>query len=127
MTTGTLDREECLELLATASMGRVALSANALPTVLPVSFRLMGDRIVFRTAGRGSTPHVVAFQVDDIDPQSHVGWSIVVTGVAHQVTDPSELAEMESAVPPEWTAGDEARLVALSLERVVGHRLVGAP
>ncbi|HTN78507.1 MAG TPA: pyridoxamine 5'-phosphate oxidase family protein [Acidimicrobiales bacterium] len=127
MTAGTLGREECLELLAMASMGRVALSANALPTVLPVSFRLIGDRIVFRTGGRRSTPHVVAFQVDDIDPQSHVGWSIVVTGVAHEVTDPAELAEMESAVPPEWTAGDEARLVALSLERVAGHRLVEVP
>ena len=127
MTTGTLDREECLELLSMASMGRVALSANALPTVLPVSFRLIGDRIVFRTGRKGSTPHVVAFQVDDIDPQSHIGWCIVVTGVAHEVTDPSELAEMESAVPPEWTAGDEAPLVALSLERVAGQRLVGSP
>ena len=127
MTAATLGREECLELLSMASMGRVALSANALPTVLPVSFRLIGDRIVFRTGRTGSTPHVVAFQVDDIDPKSHAGWSVVVTGVAHEVTDPSELAEMESAVPPEWTAGDGARLVALSLERVAGHRLAGAP
>ena len=121
MSSRLLDRDECLGLLAIATVGRVALSANALPTVLPVSFRLVDDRIVFHS-GRSAPKNVIAFQVDDIDPRSHQGWSVVVTGVAHEVTDPAELAVMHAIVTPHWAAGDGA-LVALSLELVTGCRL----
>jgi nitroimidazol reductase NimA-like FMN-containing flavoprotein (pyridoxamine 5'-phosphate oxidase superfamily) len=33
-----LDAEECWELLALASVGRIALSVKALPTILPVQY-----------------------------------------------------------------------------------------
>lgn len=45
-----LDRDQCMALLATATLGRVGLSAGALPTVLPVNFLLQDDRILDRTA-----------------------------------------------------------------------------
>ena len=122
MNAQTLGRDECLGLLALASVGRVALSANALPTVEPVRFRLVDDHIVFQT-GRGATKNVIAFQVDKIDPESHEGWSVVVTGVAHEVTDPAELAAAHLLLSVGSNADDDANLVSLSLDVMTGSRL----
>ena len=44
-----LDRAECLRLLGTASLGRIGLTSGALPTVLPVNFRLIDDEIRLTT------------------------------------------------------------------------------
>src|SRR5690606_10684839 len=85
-----LGREECMRLLASASLGRLGITTGALPTVLPVNFRLVGDQIVFRTGSgtkldAATDNAVVAFEVDDMDPVWHTGWSVVVTGMAREV------------------------------------------
>lgn len=123
-----LDRDTCLALLAGSHVGRVGVSMGALPTVLPVSFRLVDERVVFRT-GLGSkldaatAGAVIAFEVDDIDPVSHEGWSVVVTGIA-EVVDPTgwEPPLPPSAIP-HWPAGDATRVLALPTGLVSGRRL----
>ncbi|MGH9177667.1 MAG: pyridoxamine 5'-phosphate oxidase family protein, partial [Acidimicrobiales bacterium] len=73
-----LDRAECLRLLETAAVGRIGITVGALPVVLPVRFQLQGERIVF-VATIGSTLEgatrdaVVAFEADQVDPQSCAG------------------------------------------------------
>src|SRR5262249_22574798 len=124
MNAETLERDECLDLLASATVGRVALSANALPTVLPVRFRLLGDHVVFITA-RSAPKTVVAFEVARIDPRSLEGWSVIVTAVAHEVTDPSELALGHAMDGPRW-ASDAGTLVSLSCDLMTGC-LLGVP
>ena len=44
-----LDRDECLTLLTTQSVGRVGLGGEH-PVVLPVLFAMLDGDIVFRTA-----------------------------------------------------------------------------
>ncbi len=123
-----LEREECLALMRTATIGRVGVSADALPTILPVNFLLDGDRIVIRS-GRGAKmtaaldEAVVAFEVDDFDPVSHAGWSVVVTGVANAVTDPEELEALESAPLRRWAPTGDDQFVSISTEFVAGRRL----
>lgn len=84
-----LPRTRCLELLGSRSLGRIALSHRALPTVVPVAYRLIGDRLVFVSAPdtgsllAGPRP-VVAFQVDEIDPGTFAGWSVVVIGTVEK-------------------------------------------
>ena len=122
-----LDRDECIRLLRTASLGRIGITAGALPTILPVNFRVDGDRILFRTsvgtkldaATRGA---VVAFEVDDFDPMYHSGWSVVVTGVARPLEDPPDRAMYTT---PRWAPGKSERLVEVSIEEVSGRRLDG--
>ena len=122
-------REVWLGLLATATLGRVALSSGALPTVLPVAFRLDGDRIVIRSrpgskldaATRNS---VVAFQTDAFDPGDHSGWSVEVTGVANAVTDPLEAARLSSLLPSTPSSPGESCIVAISTELVSGQRFL---
>ena len=123
-----LDRDECLRLLATASLGRVGLTTGALPTVLPVNFRCDGERILVRT-GEGSKLRaatdntVVAFEADDFDPLYHSGWSVVVTGVARVITDADELDQLATVPLARWAPQGTGRVVAISTEMVSGRRL----
>ena len=124
-----LSRDACLRLLATATLGRVGVSSGALPSVLPVNFRFDGRQILIRT-GVGTKLDaavdnaVVAFEVDEIDPVAHTGWSVLVTGVARELTDARELARAQ--VPPlaRWAPGGEDRVIAISTELVSGRRIV---
>lgn len=122
------EREQWLRLLGTVTLGRVALTSGALPSVLPVPFRLDGDRIVIRTRpgtklDAATRDAVVAFQADVLDPVDHSGWSVEVTGVATEVTDPDERARLSELLPPNGsTSALASRFVTISTELVSGQR-----
>ena len=124
-----LGRDECLKLLGTATLGRIGVTSGALPTVLPVNFRFDGRRILFRT-GEGTKLEaatnnaVVAFEVDEMDPLAHTGWSVVVQGVARGLTDPEELADTRRPPIARWAPGEDRCVVAISPEIVSGRRIV---
>lgn len=124
-----LEREECLQLLGRTTFGRIGVSVGALPAILPINYRLVGERIMFRTgvgtkldaATRGA---VVAFEIDEVDPFPHTGWSVHVTGVAREVTHPEELEELHQANIPRWAAThDGDRVVGIATEVVSGRRI----
>lgn len=75
----------CWALLATASVGRLALSVHALPAIYPVQYYLDGRQIV-ACVGHRQIPErslenaVVAFAADVIDPASRSGWAVQVLG-----------------------------------------------
>lgn len=88
-----LDRDECLRLLATAELGRIALTDDALPVIVPVNFRLAQQLVLIRTGlgtklDAATRNAVVAFEVDDVDPVRKVGWSVMVQGIARELADP---------------------------------------
>jgi nitroimidazol reductase NimA-like FMN-containing flavoprotein (pyridoxamine 5'-phosphate oxidase superfamily) len=125
-----LPREECLRLLSKATIGRLALSCRALPTVIPVTFSVQDDRIYVRT---GTGPQltdalrdaVVAFEVDDIDPIDHTGWNVVVTGRANEVTDFAELDLVTLSPTTAWAQTGNGRVAAIDIELVSGRRYTG--
>jgi nitroimidazol reductase NimA-like FMN-containing flavoprotein (pyridoxamine 5'-phosphate oxidase superfamily) len=127
-----LPRDECLRLLGKGALGRVAVSTAALPTILPVNYRYDGCRILVRT-GRGTKLDaatrnaVVAFEIDDVDPATRTGWSVVVTGVATELTDPAELAEVRSHPLERWAPGEDDRVIAISTDVVSGRRFLAHP
>lgn len=126
-----LDREDCLELLGRRTFGRVGVSVGALPAILPVNYRLVDELVVFRT-GEGTkldaatNQAIVAFEVDEIDALSHTGWSVMITGKAHRVTDPELLARFEAHGVPHWAHTDVAATVAIPATIVTGRR-IGVP
>src|SRR2546423_9211929 len=67
-----MSRAECIRLLGTVPVGRVAVVVDGDPVIVPVNFVMNGEDIVFRTAvgtkfrGLHANPSV-AFQVDHID------------------------------------------------------------
>jgi hypothetical protein len=124
-----LDRRTCLRLLDSAQLGRLAITYGALPTILPINFRLVDERIVFRTGvgtklDAATTNAIVAFEVDDLDPLSHTGWSVVVTGLAHEVTDPADRDRLDGARLPYWAPSVGDRIVAISTEMISGRRIL---
>jgi nitroimidazol reductase NimA-like FMN-containing flavoprotein (pyridoxamine 5'-phosphate oxidase superfamily) len=110
-------------------VGRLAVHSGALPVILPVNFLLTGCGIVIRTAegtklDAALRNAVVAFEADEFDEFGHTGWSVVVTGVAEEVTDPDEVAAMRALPLPHWAPGRADRYLRISLELVSGRKII---
>ncbi|GGT40357.1 pyridoxamine 5'-phosphate oxidase family protein [Streptomyces chromofuscus] len=128
-----LERQECLRLLAKATVGRIVHTRQALPAVLPVNFGLDTDgSVLLRTSAaselvRAIDGTVVAFEVDDVDAVAHTGWSVVVTGPASVVTDPAERERLARTGPHSWVPWPDEVFVRIGPELVTGRELVGRP
>ena len=124
-----LDREDCLELLKEELVGRVALTARALPVVLPVNFALLDGNIVWRSAqgtklNDASAGFVVAFEVDHYEPDHKRGWSVMIQGLAHVITDLRELDRARQLSIDSWALeGDPDHYVCLVPNIVTGMRI----
>lgn len=119
---------ECRDLLATAQIGRVVLSIDALPAAFPVNYWLIDDAIVFRTAPgtklTAALNHtVVGFEVDEIDAATRTGWSVLVVGTSNVLSDPAEIARLDQADLHSWAPVSAAHYVKISVGRVSGRRL----
>ncbi len=131
-----LDREECLRLIAPGGIGRIAWYGVAGPVVLPVNFRLHDGAIVFRTQEGGPMDQdlrtgiegveiKVGFEVDRIDEANHEGWSVLVQGPAHHVTDPEEIAKVSEAGVEPWAGGPRGLFMRITPYQVTGRRIQG--
>ncbi|MFJ4682931.1 pyridoxamine 5'-phosphate oxidase family protein [Streptomyces sp. NPDC091377] len=128
-----IDGAEALRLLGGVSLGRIVFTRHALPTVRPVNHALDDGDIVIRThEGAALTTHaqsedgpgvVVAYEADSFDPETRLGWSVVVTGYARLVTDPAELARCQALVRP-WVDQEMDQTVRIRPDLVTGVRLV---
>jgi nitroimidazol reductase NimA-like FMN-containing flavoprotein (pyridoxamine 5'-phosphate oxidase superfamily) len=129
-----LDEAECLRLISPGGIGRIAYSGRYGPTVLPVNYRLYQGSIVFRTAhdsptdedlrtGIAQAEYKVAFEIDDIDPAAHEGWSVLIQGPAHHVESAAEQASvLEAGVDP-WPDGDRELFLRIVPRRITGRRI----
>jgi nitroimidazol reductase NimA-like FMN-containing flavoprotein (pyridoxamine 5'-phosphate oxidase superfamily) len=126
-----LVEEDCLNLLAKSSLGRIAVTIGAVPAIFPVNYHLLDGQILFRT-GEGTKLHhgsdnaVVAFEVDEVDPVTHEGWSVLVVGVAREVKEREMAGSMLEQVPHPWAPGSREHVIAVVPEFVSGRRIVGA-
>jgi uncharacterized protein len=126
-----LSRPESLVLLASVRVGRVVFTVGALPAIVPIAFATHGDAVVMRTSvgtrlALAADHGVLAFEVDDVDPGTRTGWSVVVTGVAEIVTDPVERAVIHGLVEP-FAPGQNDVCVRLPLSVMTGRRVVELP
>ena len=122
-----LREQECLGLLASRVVGRVAVVVGGEARVFPVNYLIDGEDIVFRT-GEGTkldaarSGALVTFEVDDSDPLYHTGWSVMVTGPLEAVTEPSELDRMHGLPVRAW-GGDGRHIVRMPIARISGRRI----
>jgi uncharacterized protein len=85
----------CLEHLHSRDLGRVAFQIDRDIDVLPVNYATDGQTVIFRT-GTSTRLHRsprgrVTFEVDSWDPVTGVGWSVVLKGVAREITSGTDL------------------------------------
>ena len=120
-----LPRQECWRLLAGRSVGRLAvITQDGLPFVVPVNYALDGESVVFRsnfgTKFEALLRHPVAFQVDSIDEPHRTGWTVLVQGIAHEMTP----QEADHLTLEPWT-GPKQRWLRVVPRHVAGRRLRG--
>ena len=126
-----LDRAESLRLIARAPYGRVIFTRDALPAIRPVCHLVDDDEIIVRAritsrltgAVRQESSVVVAYEADDIDPMTHTGWAVVVTGRARSITDPLRLTRYERLLRP-WMDRTLDAVIAIEPTIVNGIRLL---
>ena len=127
----TLTREECLELLRGAVVGRIGYVADGLAIIIPVNFALLDGDIVFCTAKGSKLSWLslrgrVSFQADESRPADHEGWSVLIQGVAREVTDPGELAVLRRRPLRSWLRSPEEHWVRIGVESISGRALHAA-
>src|SRR5262245_45021357 len=113
-----LSPAECWDLLATQPVGRVAVSVGHYPLAFLVNYAVRGNADLYRT-GVGTKLYAihrsnVTFEVDAIDPVHHTGWSVMVKGVAQELSTtrdcgPAYEAERGGATP--WAPGNRDHLI----------------
>lgn len=123
-----LDRRECLALLAGTYVGRIVFTLDALPAVQPVNYVLDGDAIVIRSAPgsklTAATRHaVVAFEIDEIDLDSHGGWSVTAVGRAEEVIDAEERRRLSLLPLRPWAPGERHHFIRIRPELINGRRI----
>jgi nitroimidazol reductase NimA-like FMN-containing flavoprotein (pyridoxamine 5'-phosphate oxidase superfamily) len=134
-----MGESDCLAILAHGGIGRAVFVAERGPVALLVNYALLGGDVVFRTheatsIARAVRPSALArpgsvrigFEVDYVDHAVDQGWSVLVTGDAHEVVDATEVAEVEGVVIDPWSGEGRHRYVRLHPTEVTGRR-VGVP
>ena len=124
-----LDEGECWELVRSREVGRVAYDDERGPMVVPVTFVLDGESVLFRVApytqlARHLPDARAAFEVDEIDYFRRTGWSVVLRGTI-QTVQGHDLPAPE-ARPTPWPEGQRTLHLKLTPDMVTGRRLLEA-
>jgi uncharacterized protein len=117
---GRLDEALIRDRLRRARVARVAFADGEQPLIFPVNVAVDDDqRIAFRTAIdsplAGLDGRRVAVEVDGYDVATRSGWSVLVLGVARDVTEAADPAAVASKRLPvdSWAPGPRDRVVAV--------------
>jgi uncharacterized protein len=127
-----ISADDCYRLLATQQIGRLGVNSEHYPLIFPVNYAVdEAGVIVIRTdAGTklAAADHAnVTFEVDYIDQQTRSGWSVLVRGLAEEVTSEhrDELIERTKASGVEpWAPGHRGHWIRLIPHAISGRRIV---
>lgn len=124
-----LTREESLHLLQDKSfVGRVGFITDGQIIVLPVNYLAEDDAIFFCTTDGTklsalSGGAAVAFEVDASQPMYHSGWSVLVNGTAHEVTDAEELERLRRGPLRSWAVVRSQHWVRITIDTISGRQI----
>ena len=123
-----LGAAECRRLLALAAKevgyGRLAVSREGAPVVVPVNFTWQDSEVRIRLAEGFLTSvvpgHLVAFEVDMVDEQAESAWSVLARGLAHETDAAEGQGVGDGPQPMVPRPGD--RVLAIRPDVVTGRR-----
>jgi uncharacterized protein len=126
-----LDRDECRRLLATTSLGRLAVNVPGWPPVIrPVNyvFDQSSESVVFRSAqGSKFTALLLsgraAFEIDGLEPEDETGWSVIVVGAVEEITNAAEVSRLERLGLRPWAPGAKPHWLRIRSTVVSGRRI----
>jgi uncharacterized protein len=130
---GSLDEiepAECWHLLATQLIGRVAVIVGHYPLVFPVNYTIDGQTILYRTGVGTKLESIhrsnVSFEVDEIDLVHRSGWSVMVNGVAQELSMGAEhrvVTRDELGFVTPWAPGKRDHFIRIFADRITGRRI----
>lgn len=119
----------CDRHLRSETIGRVAVMVDDHPEIFPVNYAVdeRGD-IYFRTdpgskLNAVATAPTIAFEIDGIDDDRQLGWSVLVVGPARRLGSPEQMAHARSLALQPWAAGEKANVVRLAPTKITGRRI----
>lgn len=128
-----IDEAESLRLISPGGVGRIAYEGRFGLVVLPVNYMWHDGAVVFRTAehrpldedlrtGIAHADYKVAFEIDDIDLARRQGWSVLIQGPAHHLTEAERASAIQAGVEP-LAPGPRELFVRIVPSRVTGRRI----
>ena len=123
-----LSADECLDLLRTHSLGRVAVQIGPSPAILPVNYALLDDDVVFRTDPGAKLSAAlmrtrVAFEVDAADPATRSGWSVLVVGHCEEIRDRATRGRVDALDLAPWVPEGRDFVVRIRTQAMTGRRI----
>lgn len=128
-----LTDRECLELLSTTTVGRVAFVDDGGVQLIPLNFAVIDEEIYFRTDPESALHTLaeghddVAFEIDHHGEVFAIGWNVTVKGSTERVSDPDlHTRAMESSRLRPWAGGRRGEVIHLTRRSVDGRRVRGS-
>jgi nitroimidazol reductase NimA-like FMN-containing flavoprotein (pyridoxamine 5'-phosphate oxidase superfamily) len=125
-----LSEDECRDLLASGTVGRLAYNDDHGPVVTPVNYAVDDGAVLLATSpdgqlARHAPSHSVALEVDDIDRDQRSGWSVLVRGRT-EVVEYADLPASHQRRPAPWAAGERTLYLRIAPTSLSGRRLLPA-
>lgn len=123
-----MDEEECWKLLGQSEVGRIAVAIANKPDVFPVNYKLDGEDIYIHTIpGTKLAAAIlgpgVCFEIDELDEDHHLGWSVVVHGSGSEVEGTEEIMRVEELGIKPWTDTVKLRYLRIHVDDISGRRV----
>ena len=121
-----LTEAECWSRLDRHVVARLAVDIAGRPDIFPINYVVDGGSIVFRSgagtklAGAVLGRHV-AIEIDGLDVDGTV-WSVVVKGIAHEITEMTERFEIEELPLYPWITSHKPNFVRIEPHLTTGRR-----
>ena len=121
-----LDRSWCLRLAGSQRVGRLSVTRQALPVILPVAFGMLDETPVFRVGpgvvrDAAANDAVCCFEVDAADPGWAWAWSVMMIGRLTLIGEPTTIRRADELGLPAWRADGDVRFVRIEPEIVSGR------
>jgi nitroimidazol reductase NimA-like FMN-containing flavoprotein (pyridoxamine 5'-phosphate oxidase superfamily) len=119
---------DCFGLLASALVGRIAFAAGGEVVILPVTFLVDGQDVVFSAAAGSKLATVevgqyAGFEADCYDRATRSGWSVVINGLLELVDSADEATRLDALGLPPWGGAGEQVWVRIRPVTVSGRRI----
>jgi len=126
-----MPERECLRQLRTHHLGRLGVVDRSVrPLIFPVNYVFEDGVVVFRT-GRGSKLDLapgspVCFEIDGWAAGAGIGWSVLVNGMAHDVTEPRGMpsSRMRNLPVRPVAPGTRDHWIGIDAEEITGRRFL---
>ncbi|MFC9481714.1 helix-turn-helix domain-containing protein [Streptomyces griseus] len=124
-----LDEATCWARLGDHGVGRVALTLEDGPVVLPVNYQVLDGEVMFRTGDdsplAAAADTEIAFEADHFDDAFSRGWSVLIVGTVRPVADDDASQQLrESAFSTPWAGQEREHVMLLGARRITGRRIL---